>query len=119
MNDWEEESILDLLSLLADLDVDIHTEGEDKIIWSIESKGTFSVKSLCKRMIGSSGPYFLTKAIWKSEAPTKACFLAWVASKGKVATEIMLKRRNFKLASSCALPLEEEESVDHVRFHCQ
>jgi len=75
-NDWEEESILNLLSLLADLDGVVHAEGEDKIIWYLESKGTFFVKSLCKRMLGSNGPYFPAKAILKSKAPPKACFLA-------------------------------------------
>jgi len=91
LNDWEEESILSLLSLLADLDVDVHAEGEDKIILSLESKGTFFVKSLCQRMLGSNGVDFPAKAIWKSKAPIKACFLAWEASKGKVPMEVMLK----------------------------
>jgi len=30
-NDWEEESILNLLTLLADLKVDVHPEGEDLV----------------------------------------------------------------------------------------
>jgi len=34
-------------------------------------------------------PDFPAKEIWKSKAPTKACFLAWVASKGKVPIEVM------------------------------
>ena len=46
-NDWEEDRILNLLSLLTDLDVDVHPEGEDKIVWSIDSRGIFSVKCRC------------------------------------------------------------------------
>ena len=36
-NDWKEECILNLLTLLADLKVDVHPEGEDKIVWSLSS----------------------------------------------------------------------------------
>ena len=86
-NDWEEDNILNLLSLLAELKVDVHLEGEDKIVWSLDSRGIFSVRSLWGKMLTSNGPYFPAKDIWKSGAPTKACFLAWAASKGKVPTE--------------------------------
>ena len=62
-----------------------------------------------ERILGFNCPNFPAKAIWKSKAPTKACFLAWVTSKGKVPTEVVLKRRHFNLASSYAMCLEEEE----------
>jgi len=91
LNDWEEEIILNLLSLLADLNVDVHLEGEDKIVWSLDSSGIFSIKSRCVKIVGSNCPDFLAKAIRKFKGPTKVCFLAWAASKGKVPTEVMLK----------------------------
>ena len=92
-DDWEEESILNLLSLLADVKVDVHLELEDKIVWSLDSRGIFSVKSLCVKMLVSNCPYFPVKEIRKSKAPTKACFFAWAASKGKVPTEVMRKKK--------------------------
>ena len=55
-NDWGEESILNLLSLFADLDVNVHPEGEDKIVWSLDSRWIFSVKSLCEKILGSNRP---------------------------------------------------------------
>jgi len=70
-------------------------------------------------MLGSNHPTFPVKAIWKSKAPTKACFLVWATSKGKVPTEIMLKRRNFCLAGRCVMCFHEEESVDHLFVHCK
>jgi len=36
---------------------------------------------------GSTKLYVPVKAIWKSKAPTKAYFLAWAATKGKVPIE--------------------------------
>jgi len=111
-NDWKEESIISLLTLLADLYAVGFLEGDDKIIWSLHSSGLFSVKSLCEKMLGSNHPIFPVKAIWKSKAATKACFLVLAATKGKVPTEIMLKRRNFSLDSRCVMCFHEEESVD-------
>ena len=70
-------------------------------------------------MFGTHHPNFPVKAIWKSKAPIKACFLVWAASKGKVPTEIMLKRRNFSLASRCVMCSHEEELVDHLFVHCK
>jgi len=75
LNDWKEERIFSLLSFLADLEVHVHFEGEDKIIWSLDSKGTFSVKNLRNRLLGSNCPPLPTKVIWKSKAPMKAYFL--------------------------------------------
>ena len=96
----------------------MHPEVEDKIVWSLDSRGIFSVRSLCGKMLASNGPYFPAKDIWKSRAPTKACCIAWAASKGKVPTEVFLKRRNFNLASRCAMCLGEEELIDHLFVHC-
>jgi len=57
------------------------------------------------------------KAIWRSKASTKACLLAWEATKGKMPAKEMLKQRNFKLVSRCPMYLQEEEFVDHLFIH--
>ena len=112
-NDWEEEKMLDLLALLANIKV--VQVGEDKMIWPHDSKGEFTIKSfytvLCE---GSSDIDFPVDVIWRSKAPTKACFLTWAVPKGKVPTEDMLKRRNFNLASRCPMCRQEEEMADHL-----
>ena len=83
-----------LLALLANMKVSY--EGDDEILWLHDSSGQFNVKSYCRKMYkGLSTVDFLAKVIWKPKAPTKACFIAWAATKGKVPTEDMLKRRNF------------------------
>ena len=79
-------------------------------------EGFFFVKRLCEKVLGSNCPNFPSKAIWKSKASTKACFLAWVASKGKVPMKGILKKRNCNLASRCAMYLKEEVSVDHLMY---
>ena len=42
-NDWEEEKVLDLLALLANISV--VQVGEDKMIWPHDAKGDFTIKS--------------------------------------------------------------------------
>jgi len=87
---------LSLLALLADSK--IVSVGDDMILWPHDSTKKFTIKSFYGEVcIGSSFIDFPADAIWRSEAPLKACFLAWAATKGKVPTEEMLKRRNFKL----------------------
>jgi len=75
---------------------------DDKIICLHDSKGKFPVKSFCRKACeGSSNLALPTKTIRRPKAPTKACSLAWVATKGKVPTEDILKIRNFNLVSRC------------------
>ena len=45
------------------------------------------------------------------------CFFAWAATIGKIPTDDMLKRRNFRGPSRCSMCLEEEEIVDHLLVH--
>ena len=73
-NDWEEENILNLLSLLTELKVDVHSVGENQIVWSLDSRGIFSVKSVCEKMLVFNSPDFPAKEICKSKAPTN-CLL--------------------------------------------
>jgi len=78
-NDWEEESVLSLLALLADSKVE--SAGDDMILWPLDSTKIFTIKSfhgkVCK---DSSFIDFPAEAIWRSKAPLKPCFLAWAAT---------------------------------------
>ena len=47
-NDWEEEDVLRLLALLANMKVSY--EGDDEILWPHDSGGQFSVKSYWREM---------------------------------------------------------------------
>jgi len=46
-------------------------------------------------------------------------FFAWAATLGKIPTDDMLKRRNFRGPSRCSMCLEEKETVDYLLVHCQ
>ena len=118
LNDWEEDSFCELLAILAGKEV--LSQEKDEIVWPFNSKGSFSIKSFCSTHSDVLGGYdFAAKSIWKSKAPTKVSFFAWAASIGRIPTDDMLKRRNFRGPSRCSLCLEEEETADHLLVHCR
>ena len=93
-------------------------QGNDEIVWQLNSKVSFTVKSFCSTQLGAlEGWDVAAKSILKSKAPTKVCFFAWAATKGKIPREDMLKRRNFSGPNRCYMCLKEEESVNHVLVH--
>ena len=117
-NGWEEESVYNLLDILAAMEV--KPQGDDELTWPHDPKGSFNIKSFCNALQDRSKySNFPSAAIWRSKAPPKICFLAWATAKEKVPTEDFLKRRNFYWPSKCALCLEEEESVHHLLVYCR
>ena len=51
LNDWEEESVCNLLALLAAREV--NAQVNDKLVWPLDPNGSFKIKSYCKAvMIG-------------------------------------------------------------------
>ena len=49
LNDWEEGSIYSLLALLASKEV--LPQGNDVIVWALDLKGSFSLKSFCSTQV--------------------------------------------------------------------
>ena len=96
------------------------SQEKDEIVWPLNAKGSFSIKSFCSTHSDALDGYDLAAmSIWKSKAPTKVCFFVWAASIGKIPTDDMLRRRNFRGPSRRSLCLEEEETADHLLVHCR
>jgi len=71
LNDWEEDSICSLLALLASKEV--LPQGNDVIVWPLDSKGSFSVKSFCSTEVEATSCWDgAAKTIWNSKVSTKA-----------------------------------------------
>jgi len=101
-NDWEEESACNLLATLAAMEV--KAQVNDELVWPLESKVIFSIKSFCKAVYdGPVRSSFPSAAIWRSKAPPQAFFFAWAAALEKVPTEDFFRRRNFHGPSRCVL----------------
>jgi len=70
LNDWEEESVCNLLAILAAREV--KAQVNDKLVWPLDPN-----KSYCKTVDDwPLCPDFPSLAIWRSNAPRKACFFA-------------------------------------------
>ena len=78
-------------------------EGEDSLVWKIERKGKFSVKSYYRSLKVENGPLFPAKEVWGSYAPLRTPFFAWEAVWGKISTVGMLMRRGWSMVNRCNL----------------
>ena len=79
LNDWEEESVCNLLALLAAREV--NAQVNDKLVWPLDPNGSFNIKSYCKAVDDwPLCPDFPLLAIWRSKAPSKACSLPGLLS---------------------------------------
>jgi len=109
--------VCDLLAILAEREV--RAQDIDELVWPLDSKGSFTIKGLCKAVYDRPLCLgFPSAAIWRSKAPPKVCFFAWAATLEKVPTEDFLKRRNFHGPNRCVLCRQEEETVHHLLVHC-
>jgi len=118
LNDWEDNKVCSFLATLAKINV--LPEGIDKIVWTCVPNSPFTIKSFSEKLHGGGNcSHFPIKAIWTSKAPTKVCFFAWAATKGKIPTADATKRRYFNGPSRCSMCLKDEETVDHLLIHCR
>ena len=87
--DWELEEVNHLLNHISAVKVQ---EGEDSLVWKIEKKGKFSVKSYYRSLKVENSPLLPAKEVWGSYTPLRTHFFAWEAVWGKISTVDMLMR---------------------------
>ncbi|GJT80754.1 hypothetical protein Tco_1055096 [Tanacetum coccineum] len=120
--DWEVDQFEAFSSLLNSMM--LVTSNEDKVIWSIESSGKFSLKSFCyevENMNYHGNP--LLSSIWKFKAPPKARLICWQVLSGKFPIRDLLSNVHFRFLpyfhevdiflSSCS-----SHSIVHVHREC-
>ncbi|KAJ9677624.1 hypothetical protein PVL29_022550 [Vitis rotundifolia] len=113
--DWELEEVNRFLGHISAEKVQ---EGEDFLVWKIERKGMFKVKSYYRSLKEDNSPLFPAKEVWGSYAPLRTRFFAWEAVWGKISTIDMLMRRGWSMVNRCILCKEDEESANHILIHC-
>ena len=79
-------------SLLADSNVNVHPDGEDQIVWSLDSRRIFSVKSVCEKKLVSIFTDFPAKEIWKSKALRKLVSLLGQLPRARCPRKSCLKK---------------------------
>ena len=88
--DWEVEQF-DSFMLILNSVVMMATRN-DKVVWSFDSLGKFSLRSFGKEMENHSYSDPVLNSIWKFKAPSKARLLCWQSIVGKLPTRDVLLR---------------------------
>ena len=78
---WELEEVTRFLEHVSTVKVQ---EGEDSLVWKIERRGKFNVRSYCKSLRAENSLLFPTKEIWGSYAPLRTHFFCMGSSLGKI-----------------------------------
>lgn len=89
--------------------------GEERSIWRLITKGTFSIRSFNKLMACEGGNPSLI--IQESIAPPTIIFFAWEALCKKEVTLDNMCRKSHLLVDKCILYLVNKEKVDHLLLH--
>lgn len=119
--DWELDIYNNFVTLLNSNFPSIGAR--DRIYWSFDDSGIFTVKGLCKWVeekafegVSWSVPSQIRKMI-----PPKICLLFWQGCHNKIACKSNLLRRGVTLGDNgvCSLCLQGSETAEHLFVHCQ
>lgn len=98
------------------------TSKADKLCWTLESKGAFTVKSAYKASLSHlpthSTPLVDWKKIWKLNAPQRIKMFLWRLGNNVLPTRENISHRLDIPITSCVLCKKELESLHHIFFKC-
>jgi hypothetical protein len=109
MSQWQE--------VLAIAETIVFSEDEDQLIWSYETNGVYSSKSMYA-IVNFRGvtPIYLP-AVWDLKIPPRIQIFLWLLSQNKIMTRDNLRRRGIPKPMECSF-CKEFESVHHLFFDC-
>jgi hypothetical protein len=101
IHDWEVEVLTFFYSRLYSYK--FRGVGEDKLWWVPSSKGSFEVSSFYRVLSFHGSVPFPWKGIWRTKAPPRVAFFAWIATRSKIPTIDNLCRRGMIVVNRCWL----------------
>jgi hypothetical protein len=57
--------------------------------------------------------------VWRTQAPPRVIFFAWLVALGKILTLDNLRKRHVIVINRCCMCKRSEEMVDHLLLHCE
>jgi hypothetical protein len=106
--DWE--------ALVEVMDSTRLAEGNDRIGWSLEPSGTFSVNSMYAKLAeGASVAHF--KDIWAAKLPLKIRIFTRQLALNRLPTSVLISARHGPGTGRCSL-CGEVEDASHIFFNC-
>lgn len=98
--------------------IDLDSEREDTIVWSLEASGEYSAKSAYMIHFAGQIQSNFPKLIWKAWSPPKCKFFTWLLLKDRLWTAARLQLRGWENNYFCALCVRNLETAQHLFFEC-
>lgn len=113
------ELISEYISLWEDLDsVVLVDEQEDSATWTLTSDGKYSTKSAYSIQFAGKTKCLTASQTWKTKAPPKCKFFAWLMLKDRIWTAARLQRRGWPNEYFCQLCIRNLETTTHLFCEC-
>uniref|UniRef100_A0A2N9EDK3 Reverse transcriptase zinc-binding domain-containing protein n=1 Tax=Fagus sylvatica TaxID=28930 RepID=A0A2N9EDK3_FAGSY len=93
---------------------------DDKLIWILDPKGKFSVKSVIRSAQGQVSAHdgVNWNGLWKLRIHERYKVLIWRIATGILPTKVNLALKLGSGDTLCPLCSEYDESIEHIFFHC-
>ena len=101
------------------LDVTLIPGLADSIVWTLTGSGTYSAKPAYKAQFLGSAPCSFKRIVWKTWAPSKCRFFAWLAVQYILWTSDRLAIKGWPHQPFCATCRTLPETVRHILFECR
>jgi hypothetical protein len=111
------EQYIRLWDLIAN--VNLNPEAEDAITWTLTPNGCYSASSAYKAQFLAALPCPFGNIIWKTWAPPKCRFFAWLAVQNRLWTADRLAKRGWPHHPTCQLCRCSPETARHILFECR
>lgn len=121
---WDSEVILEIFNsrdanLIMSTPLSMSNR-DDKLIWTKEDRGIFSVKSCYRALVGdhNSADRVIWALIWKIKIPPKARFFFWQACVSCLPTADLLRMKKVDCPEYCQVCQNDSESIIHILVNC-
>jgi hypothetical protein len=91
----------------------------DSIVWTLTPNGRYSASSAYKAQFMASLPCTFGNLVWKTWAPPKCRFFAWLAVQNRLWTADRLAKRGWPHQPTCQLCRCVPETARHILFECR
>jgi hypothetical protein len=94
------------------------TEGSDEFHWNLNVNRKFSLESMYRALVDTTGSVDNNHKIWKMKVPLKIKIFAWYLRKGVVLTNDNLAKQNWNGSLQCVF-CHHNETIKHLFFPMQ
>jgi hypothetical protein len=125
---WDEDKIRSLFSIEVVNEIlavpVLELVREDKLIWSEENDGVYSVRTGYRKLMKESNKGYGPRqtegwsSLWRIQAPPKTKHLLWRICRECLPTRSRLRNRYVPCPEECPLCLSHVEDEYHVFFNC-